>query len=157
MKKQYKIAVMLIAFGAIGCGNANESKTKESDQTGTEVTSSVERSTSDPMANKGIGPVSHVELGELDATLAQQGQELFESKCQACHKMGKRFVGPDLTGVVDRRSPEWVMNMILNPEVMVKEDPIAKELLAEYISPMANQSLTEEEARAILEYFRTNN
>jgi len=27
--------------------------------------------------------------------------------------------------------------------------------LAEYLSPMANQSLTESEARAILEYFRT--
>jgi cytochrome c len=58
-------------------------------------------------------------------------------------------------GVTDRRTPEWIMNMILNPEVMVAENPIAKKLLAEYLSPMANQSLTESEARAILEYFRT--
>ncbi len=47
------------------------------------------------------------------------------------------------------------MNMILNPEQMVAEDPIAKDLLKEYLSPMANQSLTEDEARKILEYFRT--
>ena len=83
------------------------------------------------------------------------GMETFEAKCTACHKMGKRFVGPDLTGVTDRREPEWIMNMILDPELMVKENEAAKALLAEYLSPMANQSLTEEEARSILEYFRT--
>ena len=38
---------------------------------------------------------------------------------------------------------------------MVAENPIAKALLAEYVAPMANQSLTETEARLILEYFRT--
>ena len=38
---------------------------------------------------------------------------------------------------------------------MVKENPAAKQLLAEYIAPMANQSLTQDEARAVLEYFRT--
>ena len=48
------------------------------------------------------------------------------------------------------------MNMILNPDVMVQEDPIAKKLLMENNgSPMANQNLTNEEARAVLEYFRT--
>ncbi len=38
---------------------------------------------------------------------------------------------------------------------MVVENEEAKKLLAEYLSPMANQSLKEEEARAILEYLRT--
>ena len=48
------------------------------------------------------------------------------------------------------------MNMILNPEQMVKEDPIAKQLLVDFnLSPMANQHLTQEEARSVLEYFRT--
>ena len=48
------------------------------------------------------------------------------------------------------------MNMILDPEGMVNNDPLAKQLLLEYNgSPMANQNLTEDEARSILEYFRT--
>jgi hypothetical protein len=48
------------------------------------------------------------------------------------------------------------MNMILDPEGMVTNDPLAKSLLIEFNgSPMANQNLTEEEARAVLEYFRT--
>jgi len=109
----------------------------------------------DPMKDKGIGPISSITLGEVDENLAATGKELFKVKCSACHKMSKRFVGPGLAGVTERRTSEWIMNMILNPEVMVAENPLAKKLLAEYLSPMANQSLTEDEARAILEYFRT--
>ena len=74
----------------------------------------------------------------------------------ACHRIGKKFIGPPPNGILARRSPEWVMNMILNPEVMVKEDPLAKDLLQEFNgAPMANQGLTEEQARSVLEYFRT--
>ena len=48
------------------------------------------------------------------------------------------------------------MNMILNPEIMLKEDQLAKDLFMEFNgAPMANQGLTQQEARAILEYFRT--
>jgi len=107
------------------------------------------------MSDKGIGPIKELELGEIDPDLTKMGEELFIIKCSACHKMNKRFVGPALAGVTERRSPEWIMNMILNPDQMVKENPAAKQLLMEYLSPMANQSLTEDEARAILEYFRT--
>ncbi len=74
----------------------------------------------------------------------------------ACHKPDKKFIGPAPKGILAKRSPEWVMNMILNPEEMVQKDPIAKALLVEYNgSPMANQGLTEAEARQVLEYFRT--
>ena len=39
---------------------------------------------------------------------------------------------------------------------MVEKDQIAKDLLIEYNgAPMADQNLTEDQARAILEYFRT--
>ena len=109
----------------------------------------------DPMKDKGVGPITNITLGEIDESLATTGKEVFKLKCSACHKMSKRFVGPGLAGVTERRTSEWIMNMILNPEVMVAENVAAKKLLAEYLSPMANQSLTEEEARAILEYFRT--
>ncbi len=109
----------------------------------------------DPMKNKGIGPVTSITLGEIDQKMADEGKAIFNLKCTACHKISKRLIGPSLVGVTTRRSPEWIMNMILNPEVMVAKDPIAKKLLAEYIAPMANQNLTETEARQVLEYFRT--
>lgn len=111
----------------------------------------------DPMTDKGVGPVTSITLGDIDDAMVAKGEEVFKAKCTACHKISKRFVGPGLKGVTERRTPEWIMNMILNPEVMVVENAAAKQLLIEYSAPMANQSLTEEEARAILEYLRTKN
>ena len=88
--------------------------------------------------------------------MAKKGEEAYVIKCSACHKATKKYIGPAPLGVLERRTPEWVMNMILNPEEMIAKDPIAKQLLIEYNgAPMANQNLTEEEARSILEYFRT--
>lgn len=111
------------------------------------------------LSNKGIGPVKTVNpplAATPDQALAEKGKELFKINCTACHKPTKKFIGPAPKGILERRSPEWVMNMILNPENMIANDPIAKQLLAEANgAPMANQHLTEEQARAILEYFRT--
>ena len=67
----------------------------------------------------------------------------------------KRLTGPAMIGLLDRRTPEWVMNMILNPDVMEKQDPIAKKLVEEYNTLMLNQRLNEQQAREVLEYIRT--
>lgn len=111
------------------------------------------------LSNKGIGPVKAVNpplAATPDQALAEKGKELFKLNCTACHKPTKKFIGPAPKGILERRAPEWVMNMILNPEEMIANDPIAKQLLVEANgAPMANQHLTEEQARAILEYFRT--
>ena len=110
----------------------------------------------DPMENKGIGPITSVTLAEVNQELADEGLKVFGEMCTACHKVEKKFIGPSPKGIMDRRSPEWIMNMILNPDEMVIKDPIAKQLLIEANgAPMANQNLTEEQARAVLEYFRT--
>jgi cytochrome c len=111
----------------------------------------------DPMDNIGIGPVKSITLDEaIDETMAEEGKVLFESLCTSCHKITKRFIGPSPKDILKRRSPEWVMNMIMNPDVMILEDPIAKQLLMEANgAPMSNQNVSEEDARKILEYFRT--
>lgn len=106
----------------------------------------------------GIGPISASFSipDEIDQELAATGKSVYDLKCTACHKAEKRFIGPSPKDILNRRTPAWVMNMILNPDEMVQKDPLAKQLLMAYNgSPMANQNLTEEEARAVLEYFRT--
>lgn len=109
------------------------------------------------LANKGVGKITTIELEDIDPSMATKGENIFNSQCTTCHKVEKKYIGPELKGVTKRRSPEWIMNMILDPELMVKEDPIAKDLLAKHnYSPMANQDLSEEEARQILEFFRAN-
>jgi len=107
--------------------------------------------------NKGVGPIKSLSLdAEIDKEMAAKGAEVYKKMCTACHKPLKKFIGPAPKGILERRSPEWVMNMILDPEGMIEKDPLAKELLIEFNgSPMANQHLSEEEARAVLEYFRT--
>ncbi len=107
--------------------------------------------------NKGVGPITSLEFAaEIDAELAAAGEAKYKTICTACHMTDQRMIGPALAGVYDRRSPEWVMNMILNPDVMLKEDPIAIALLKEYNNAiMLNQNLSEEDARAIAEYLRT--
>jgi mono/diheme cytochrome c family protein len=103
---------------------------------------------------KGVGPIKSITISDIDNALANKGKEKFETMCTACHKIEARHIGPALHGVTERRKPEWIMNMILNPEIMVKEDATAKALLGEYIAPMANQNLSEDDARSVLEYFR---
>jgi len=107
---------------------------------------------------RGVGPVTTVEIGEgVDEALAAQGKSLFEGKCSACHQTSdQKVVGPGLAGVTERRKPEWVMNMIINPEEMTKKDPTAKKLLAEHLTQMTNQNVNEQDARAILEFLRQN-
>ncbi|MCM2278143.1 MAG: cytochrome c [Oligoflexia bacterium] len=104
--------------------------------------------------SKGIGPVKELKLAAVDAALAEKGQAVFQAKCSACHKLQERFVGPPLKNVTLRRQPEWIMNMILNPSEMLQKDAVARKLLEEYLTQMANMSLTQEEARQVLEYFR---
>ena len=66
-----------------------------------------------------------VSISNLSAQ--EDGEKLFKSYCASCHSPGSnQLVRPALAGVYDRRSPEWVMNMILNPDGMLKEDPIAQ-------------------------------
>lgn len=103
----------------------------------------------------GIGPISAITLDLLDATLAAKGKTAFDIKCVACHKINERLVGPALAGVTERRSPAFIMNMVLNPDEMVKKHPAVKALLAQYYVPMTFQDVTQEDARAILEYLRT--
>ena len=109
------------------------------------------------LENKGIGPIDSVAISEeIDEELAAMGREVYSRKCTACHKLGSTFIGPPPNGILQRRTPEWVMNMILNPEEMLQKDPLAKALFMEFGGQlMTNQQVTTEEARAMLEYFRT--
>lgn len=105
-------------------------------------------------SDKGIGPVTSITIGALDASLAEKGKSLFDTRCGACHKFGERYVGPDLTGITKRRTPEWTMNMILNPVEMTQKNEAAKQLLSEYLTQMTFQNISQDETRAIYEYFR---
>lgn len=104
----------------------------------------------------GIGPVTEtITLGAVNEEQAEEGKTLFEAKCSACHKLGERYVGPPLGGILEKVTPAFAMNMILNPVEMYTRHPVAKQLLGEYMTQMPALGLTQEQARAVVEYLRT--
>ncbi len=131
------------------CDNKENSANSNSNKKATE--------TIDPKADKGVGPITSLILDDkIDESMVKKGHEVFQAKCTACHKPDVKYIGPSPKGVLDRRSPEFVMNMILNPEKMIAENATVKQMIGENNGAvMANQNLTKEEARAVLEYFRT--
>ena len=59
-------------------------------------------------------------------------------------------------GLMDKRKPEWVMNMNTNVEVMLDKDPTAQKLLEECMTRMPNQNVSIGDARDILEFIYQN-
>jgi protein SCO1 len=83
------------------------------------------------------------------------GQALFVKTCGACHTVGKgRRVGPDLTGVTTRRTRDWLVSYIMEPEkVRAKRDPVAMSLAAQYPSVrMPNLGLSELDSSDVIAY-----
>lgn len=105
-------------------------------------------------ADKGIGPVKSVTLGPINQEMAEKGKSLFQSRCSSCHAMNHKVVGPPLGDVANQRTPEFIMNMLLNTSEMENQDAIVKKLLNEYHIPMPDLSLTHDQARELLEYLR---
>lgn len=143
------LGLALIAFiGVSACGGSDTDNAQSSapaEDTGGLSAAQLEN---------GIGPISQVSLSAIDASLAETGAEIFNTKCAACHKFDQRYVGPQLGGILERRTPAFIMNMMLNPAEMVEKHPEVKKMLAQFLTPMPNQNLSEEDARAVLEYFR---
>ncbi len=163
-----KSFALLFSMLILSCGGKEEKKKEgfsidrqktesTESKSAPEVDSNVKASEQIDLTNKGVGPVTSLTLdADVDEAMAATGKDIYKKMCTACHRIGKKFIGPPPNGILERRTPEWVMNMILNPEGMVSEDSLAKALLVEFNgAPMANQGLTEEEARSVLEYFRT--
>lgn len=94
--------------------------------------------------------------GTVDPAAASKGGEWLRSKgCTACHTVGDgRLVGPDLAGVTERRTHEFILAMITNPDSMLASDETAKGMLGEYFTPMPNQGVSVMEAEAIYQYLR---
>jgi len=92
---------------------------------------------------------------ELDETWVSSGESIAGVKCTSCHKTtDEKLVGPGWKGVTTRRTPEWIMNFITNPDPMIDKDPEVQAQLELCLVRMPNQSLSDAEARNILEFMR---
>lgn len=167
--KKFKALIILSAFFAgiavfSACGGS-DSKSSDTDSSALSTESSADEAESvedvDPNAksdSKGVGKFTSVEVdAAVDKAMAAKGQAIFETKCTPCHKLtGEKLVGPGLKDITNLRTPEWIMNMITNPEEMTQKDPIAKALFEEHLVQMTFQNVSDDETREIYEYLRQN-
>lgn len=144
------IAFMLMLLTIQGCGNGEQSERSEANA------SAGENELTDFELEHGFGPVTErIEIDdEIDMEKVAKGRNIYEMKCEMCHNMGSRMVGPPLGAITETRSPEFIMNFILNPSENVRKHPIGQALLREYMTEMPYQNVKEDEARAIVEYLR---
>jgi hypothetical protein len=140
----------------ISCGN-NKTETTE------EKTENNQTTTEQPSTNQNEVHGTEIKAGEVEMTqpLNQEwvaaGKNIYDVKCQSCHKLTEeRLVGPGWKNVTKRREPHWIMNMITNVDMMLEKDPEAQKLLEQCLVRMPNQNVSNEDARKILEFMRSN-
>jgi mono/diheme cytochrome c family protein len=153
------ILLVLSLALAVACGK-KEASAEDNYQPGGGEEATTE-ATADPASydpKRGEGKYDTVELGAtLDQAMAAKGEEVSGVKCTSCHKMtDEKLVGPGWKGVTERRTPQWIMNFITNPDPMIDKDPEVQAQLEICLVRMPNQGISDEEARGILEYMRKN-
>lgn len=103
----------------------------------------------------GIGPITErVTLNEADSELAQRGKMIFDSLCIACHQLDAVVTAPRLRNTANNRSPEFILNYILNPEEMSQRHPVGQQLAIEYPGVKSRLGIERDDAFALLDYLR---
>ena len=149
MKLWSTMAAMVAALLLVAC----EPQSSKEDQEG--MVSKSDQKLIDE--GRGIGVIKHVTVNDyLEEDRARRGKDIYEMRCQSCHATDtSTVVGPGWAGITRRRRPEWIMNMMLNPQGMLENDPTAGNLLGEYHTAMPEPGISIGDARDVLEYMRT--
>ena len=85
--------------------------------------------------------------------------KLFSEKCGICHTIGQgKLIGPDLSGVQERRSEEWLLRFIRSSQAMINSgDPDAVALFAEFNKVvMPDPMISDGEIKSILQHIAQN-
>jgi len=157
--RQFLIATLVVTTFtvAIACNSSSDNKT--TDSTTSENSSAKTDTSASTAGNKaGVGKFQHVELTHpIDQKMVATGKSVYDLKCASCHKLSEeKLVGPGWKDVTKRRSPEWIMNFVTNTDEMIQKDEVAKNLYEVCLVKMPNQNLSDDDARAVLEFQRNN-
>jgi len=145
----------------IACNSSSNSKDQSSGTSDNSSSAKTDTSTSAAGAGNeqaGVGKFQDVDLTHpLDQKMITTGKNVYDLKCASCHKLtDEKLVGPGWKDVTKRRTPEWIMNFVTNTEEMIQKDAVAKNLYEVCLVKMPNQNLSDDDARAVLEFQRNN-
>ncbi len=103
----------------------------------------------------GIGPVKTLNLGVIDFLQAEYGRRIYTiHKCGSCHNSKDSMTAPNLRNITLARTPEFIMNYLLNTKEMQENDANVKRSIKIFKNKMPPDHLNSRQARAILEYLR---
>ena len=95
------------------------------------------------------------DLSQYQTESYKKGRSIFKSKCASCHKLDKKFIGPGLSNIGDKREVEWLQEWIKdNGAFRASGDADAIAVFNEYggVVMSAFPELSNEDIDAILEY-----
>jgi mono/diheme cytochrome c family protein len=146
------LAAVVSLLGITACGGGTE----QSGPPGASGPAPTGGAAGDGRSKANMITAADITLGDIDQGMVEKGRSTYDVKCQACHSTGpNRVVGPGWKGLAERRKPEWIMNMMLNIDVMLETDEEAQRQLEECLVRMPNQGLSKTEGREVLEFIRT--
>ncbi len=106
------------------------------------------RRVQDDMRMQAFQPSAMEMKGLLDGEM-----EFLNYGCNACHKFGEDFNGPDLLMVDKRRTDDWLRSWILDPEKHMQE-PDIEAMRQRYKLAMPNQNVSEDDVDKIITYMK---
>ena len=92
------------------------------------------------------------------ADAQDSGEQAFNTTCFACHTIGGgRLIGPDLAGIHEKRSQEWLEQFVKSSQTLINSgDADAVALYEEYSNLlMPDALLSDEQIRDVLSFIKT--
>jgi hypothetical protein len=106
------------------------------------------------------------EEDRVDATLANAGRSIFMSECASCHRVvdkdndgvdkdhEKKYAGPALTDIVDRRNDRWLVKFMTNTDGTDRTDKDPEDVCR---VQKKGKELNRDQALKVLEYLHQRN
>lgn len=166
---RFLIACFVICVGLLSCKNEPKAPTSSSTSSPAPEPTGPTMTVNDPdieeklknmkpnANNKGITEIKGVNMSHpISSAMVSKGKQVFANKCASCHSIdGSSSSASNLSNSLTKRKPEWIMNMIYNPNVNVAANARESRELAKCYTRQPNQALSIMEARDFLELLRT--
>jgi mono/diheme cytochrome c family protein len=93
-------------------------------------------------------------LASAGLARADTGKEIFEKQCASCHTIGGGDSGgPDLKGVGTRRSSDWMIRVITEPDKLAADkDPAQLELVKKFGMEMPSLGISRDDAQKVVAF-----
>lgn len=92
-----------------------------------------------------------------DTAIIAKGKTVFTEQCSGCHNFRQNGIGPQLKGLTQEVSAEWIHNFIKNPKQVIESgDERAQALFKKYRTLMPSfSSFTDADINALIAYIHT--